>query len=221
VSWAVAAAGWVLAVAAVLRLRSRLELIADAEHELRGPATALSLVCERMRRAQGTGGGVYPGVVDSQLARMRVGLDDLAAARRGRRSAVTAQPQELRELALGAAAGVGSEVRAEWDAGVPPVVADRGRLAQALGNLVANAAEHGDGVVELQGRRLERAVRVEVRNRSAGGRHGPRRDGRGRGLRIAARAAESAGGRIELRVEGGKVVAALELPVGDEGADAA
>jgi signal transduction histidine kinase len=219
VSWLLAVAGWVVAAAAVLRLRSRLELVADAEHELRGPATALSLVCERMRRGGGPA-SAYPELLDAQLARMRMGLDDLGAARRGRRASVTAGPQELKPLALGAAAGVGSEVLAEWDAGVPRVVADRGRLAQALGNLVANAAEHGDGLVELRGRQLQGAVRVEVRNRSAR-RPESRRDDRGRGLRIATRAAESAGGRIELGVEEGQVVAALELPTDEAGADAA
>jgi signal transduction histidine kinase len=209
VSWVLAVSGWVAAAAALRRLRSRLELVADAEHELRGPATALSLVCERMRRAGGVA-SPYPELVDAQLARMRMGLEDLGAARRGRRASSTARPQALRPLALGAAAGVGSEVRTDWDAGVPRVVADRGRLAQALGNLVDNAAEHGDGLVELRGRRLDGTVRIEVRNGSAD---------RGRGLRIAARAAESAGGRIELGVEEGQVVAALELPAGE--ADAA
>ncbi len=40
---------------AQLRLRRRLELVARAEHELRGPATALELACRGMRRGRGGG----------------------------------------------------------------------------------------------------------------------------------------------------------------------
>jgi hypothetical protein len=36
---------------------------------------------------------------------------------------------------------------------------------------------------------------------------------RGRGLRIAARAARAAGGRLEVREDGGRFAAVLELPV--------
>ncbi|MBA3306938.1 MAG: hypothetical protein H0U25_13600, partial [Thermoleophilaceae bacterium] len=48
--------GWLMAAglaAAVLRLRRRLELVAQAEHELRGPATALGLAAAAMRREPG------------------------------------------------------------------------------------------------------------------------------------------------------------------------
>jgi hypothetical protein len=50
--WAVAFAwgGWAVAVAAVLVLRRRLAVMADAEHELRGAATAIGLALERMAR---------------------------------------------------------------------------------------------------------------------------------------------------------------------------
>ena len=44
--------GWVFgvaALAAVLVLRVRLERVARAEHELRGPATVLCMACERLR----------------------------------------------------------------------------------------------------------------------------------------------------------------------------
>jgi signal transduction histidine kinase len=161
-------------------------------------------------------------MIESQLARMRIVLDDLAAAQHGGRAAVQPRPQDLKPLALAATGGIGHEVRAEWDAGVPRVVADRARLAQALGNLLANADEHGEGPVELRGRRVPGALRVEVRN--ATGRPSPSKAGRGRGLRIAEEAVAQAGGSLELRREGKRFLAALELPVApDDGpkADAA
>jgi signal transduction histidine kinase len=163
----------------------------------------------------------YVAMVESQLMRLRVALDDLAAARHGRLPAPAAGAEELKPLVLGAVGGVGREVVAEWDAGVPRVVADRARLAQALGNLLANADEHGEGPVELRGRRVPGAVRIEVRNRTSG-RRSPGK-GRGRGLRIARAAAASSGGRLEFRPKGDRVVAALELPVEEPGptADAA
>ena len=61
-------------------------------------------------------------------------------------------------------AAPGARCRFDWRAGPTQVVADRGRLAQALGNLLANAAEHGSGPLEVRGRRVPGAVRVEVRN---------------------------------------------------------
>jgi hypothetical protein len=99
-------------------------------------------------------------------------------------------------------------------------VADRGRLAQALGNLLANAAEHGVGAVELSGRPVGGGVRVEVRNSVAGagpgaysGKEG--REGavdRGRGLAVARAAARELGGRLEVSLDGGEAVATLDLP---------
>lgn len=218
-SWVLAVCGWSLAGLLWRRCHRRGELAADAEHELRGPTAALALVCERMRRRPGS--DAYVAMVEAQLVRLRVALDDLAAARHGRRKAGLAEPEELQPLAVAAAGGVGSAVDAEWDAGVPPVMADRGRLAQALGNLLANADEHGEGPVELRGRRVPGAVRIEVRNR-AGERRAPAK-GRGRGLRIARSAAAAGGARLEFRSEGDRVVAALELPVEEPGprADAA
>lgn len=208
-SWVLAVCGWSVAGLLWRGRRRRGELVADAEHELRGPTAALALVCERMRRRPGS--DAYVAMVESQLVRLRLALDDLTAARHGRRSAPVPAPQELKPLVLGAVGGVGREVVAEWDAGVPRVVADRARLAQALGNLLANADEHGEGPVELRGRRVPGAVRIEVRNRTSGRR--PPGKGRGRGLRIARAAAALGGGRLEFRSNKDRVVAALELPV--------
>jgi signal transduction histidine kinase len=227
--------GWVgaLAGAAVTcALRARLERVARAEHELRGPATVLCMACERLRRDPAAQG--HAEALEAELARLRAGLADLTAARTGRRRRVAAQRLELEPLARSAMAAWqhaleerGRSSLVDWRVGRPRVVADPGRLAQALGNLVANAAEHGSGPVELRGRRTPGGVRLEVRNGQAGtpspGNRRGGTGGRGRGLGIASRAAESAGGRLELVPDPAEVVAALELPVeeSDIGPDAA
>jgi signal transduction histidine kinase len=221
-----AGAGWSLAIvlAVVLaRARRRLDLVARAEHELRGPATVLLLACERMRREPAA--RRHARAVEVELERLRAGLAELTAARGGGRPAVGRAEVELGSFARIAADGwraplrdAGREVRVQWRAGRVPVVADRGRLARVLGNLVANAAEHGDGAVELRGSRVEGGVRVEVRNAAAAARPKP---GGGRGLAIARDAARDLGGRLSVESVDGVVTAALELPAGEDGGGAA
>ena len=222
-SAAVAACGWVAVAALALLLavaHRRLELVARAEHELRGPATVLGLAVERMRRDPGAAGHVE--ALELELERLRAGVADLSAARQGRRAAPRPEPVELERLVRGAGAawgpplsGAGRGLRVDWRAGGAPVIADRRRVAQALGNVVANAAEHGRGTVEIRGRRQPEGVLVEVRS---GGPVGPRsRPGRGRGLAIAASALCSVGGRLALRSDGEVTTAALELPVDERG----
>lgn len=206
-----ALAGWLLAAAlalACLRLRRRLELVAAAEHELRGPATAIGLAATALRREPG--GPRRALAFECELERMRVGLEDLAAARSGRRAPSRPVTLSLERVLRGAAAGrrpAGRPMRFRWDAGPVVVRADRRRLAQAFSNLLANAVEHGSGKVEVHGTRAGERVRVEVRD------EGPR----GRGLGIASRAVEEAGGVLEVeRGEHGTTVA-VELPTAAEG----
>jgi signal transduction histidine kinase len=81
-------------------------------------------------------------------------------------------------------------------AGAGPAVvrADPRRLASALGNVMSNAAEHGEGEVSVEASRLHDRLRIEVTNTV-----------RGRGLGIARDAAADAGGWL--------VTAVLDLPV--------
>jgi signal transduction histidine kinase len=201
----------VLAAALAISARRRLSLVGDAEHELRGAAAAIGLAAERMSRTGATIG--FASLVRLQLDRMAAGLEDLAAARAPRR------------------------VRKRAPAGQAEV--DAGRLAQVLGNLIANAAEHGVGPVDVSTSRPAGAVRIEIRNRNrpreleeAGAARAPedaraarapddaraaRALGRGRGLAIAERAARELGGRLRVESRGGETRAELELPAGEEG----
>ena len=176
----------------VVRLRLRLELVARAEHELRGPLTAFGLALDAARGT--TNGRRLALVLDAELARARAGLADLAAARSGRPVAVVREPVALDRLLRSSAAAWGASVRT--GAGDAIVHADRTRLASALGNVLSNAAEHGEGLVAVEARRLPGRVRIEVTN--------PTRE-RGRGLAIARDALAESGGRL--------VTAVLDLPI--------
>lgn len=228
---AVAIAGWVLALALgawLLTLRARLEAVACADHELRGPVAALALAAAALARAPGTR---ERGIaLEGQVDRLRAALTDLAAARHGavRLRALGAEPAPLplEEAVRAAAAGwapvaeaLGRRLHLDWRAGASAAEIDRGRLAQSLGNILSNALEHGGGDVGVTARRSGSAVRIEVRDSGSGPPrgHGSRRGRggrrlRGRGLAIAGRAAREAGGSLVLRRDADGTRAALELP---------
>jgi signal transduction histidine kinase len=193
----------------VQRLRARLERVACAEHELRGAATALALVCQSWRRDPPSGPPVDG--VEVQLDRLCAGLADLDVARGGRRAPPHRVAVDLgRFLDASLAPWRGTVDAAGPVAPTLELSADRGRLAQALGNLIANAAEHGRGRAALSTRATPSGVRLELRN-LRGPAHGPA-PGRGHGLAIAEQATRDMGGRLQVRVEGDHVVAALDLP---------
>lgn len=204
---AVALIGWLLAFGAAWRavaLRRRLELVACAEHELRGPLAALTLAAEAARRRTRA---VPVTAVEEQLERARAGLADLVSARCGRRAAAQTTRQELGELverAAGSWAATGADVRLDWHAGDAAALVDPGRLSQALGNLLANGVEHGGGSVAVRGVRDGDRVRIELR-----------RDGRGRGLAIAHRAMRDVGGTLQVVSGEDGTVAAIELPLAE------
>ncbi|HEX5193339.1 MAG TPA: HAMP domain-containing sensor histidine kinase [Solirubrobacteraceae bacterium] len=236
--------GWIaagIAVALALAVRhaldERREAVARACHELRGPLTAarlglsMPLVADDASQAR-------LRAIDAELCRASLALEDLAVARRGlrlqqiERIDVTALAAEAVRAAQGRAHAAGATVTlAEagagggFDRGAPPAMVwgDRLRLAQALGNLIANAIEHGGPDVSV--RVLERAggVRVEVVDSGSGlpapvaqlARRARRGRGtRGRGLAIALQIARSHGGTVAAAPvrAGARVV--LELPSG-------
>lgn len=213
-SWALAAAGFAAAGLGALELRRRREMVARACHELRGPLTAVRLGLATMQRRQ-EAPPERLAMLDHELRRAGLALDDFAAARSGRRIVDREMPMEVAELL--------EEQFHSWEAVAEAfdsvvvlgallpgwmVIGDRLRLAQALSNLIANALEHAPGRVELTARLAgPRHVRIEVIDEGPGlpialaeltrrGRAGRGRGGRGRGLAIAAQIAERHRGRL-------------------------
>lgn len=252
-----AASGWCVALLLgwwALVLRARLEAVARADHELRGPVAALALAGAALARAPGMRERGL--AVEGQVDRLRAALADLAAARRGlvvpRRLGVTARrlaalvrrrpaqvaaaasaqpPPDLPlEAAVRAAvagwapvgAVLGRRVQVDWRAGTAAAAIDRGRLAQSMGNVLANALEHGGGDVAVLAERDGGMVRIAVRSGAAAPgaagaagaapARGSARPDRGRGLAIAAHAAEEAGGRLTFERDAHGAAAVFELP---------
>jgi signal transduction histidine kinase len=227
--WAVAAAGLLLALTAAWELRRRREMVARACHELRGPLTAVRLSLATMERRR-EAPPERLAVLDLELRRAGLALDDFAAARSGRRAIDRTEPVEVAEL-LEEQLESWRVVAQAFDsrvvlAGPLPgvfVAGDRLRLAQAISNVVANALEHGEGPVALSARTAGRRwLRIEVSDdgpglpasvgdltrRARGG-----RGRRGRGLAIAAEIAERHGGRLVAAPAPRGARIALELPI--------
>lgn len=214
--------GWLVALALLLELRRRARLIRDAGHEIRGPLFAISLGLEALRRQPLARRRAQ--ALLTELSRVEAAADDIGAAARGRRAPSVAEPIRLDRLVESsadawapAAALAGGSVRCEWPEGATPVRADTRRLAQAFGNLLANAVEHGGGEIVVRAAPAGNAIRVEVSD--SGGAVVPlrgraSRSGRGRGLVIAERVLREAGGRLESRdrPDGGRIAVA-ELPL--------
>lgn len=223
-----ATVGIVAALASMFELRRRRELVARACHELRGPLTAVRLALSTMERRQ----ELAPerlAVLDLELRRAALALDDFAAARSGRRVSDRTEPVEVAELLEEqyeswyiVAGAFDSHVALGGLAPGAVINGDRLRLAQAVSNLVANALEHGPGHVELTARMIgRRHVRIEVidegpglpasigelTRRARGG-----RGRRGRGLAIAAEVAERHGGRLVAAPTSRGARIGLELP---------
>ena len=169
--------------------------------------------------------------LELELRRAGLALDDFAAARSGRRTIDRDDPVEVDDLL--------EEQFATWQvvAGafestlllgtlLPGafVRGDRLRLAQAISNLVANAIEHGPGLVEISARSVGRGhVRIEVSRRGPGpalaGRraHPPRPRAGAAGAAAASRSpprspvATAGGSSRRRRARGARI--GLELPV--------
>lgn len=228
---AAAAAGWVLAAVLVAGRRRRAELVARAVHEIAGPLNAAGLALHAARRERAAAARL--GAIDLELRRAGRALEDLDAARAGRRArdraravdvgALLAQ-QALAWQALARARGATVRVAAASGA---VVRGDGVRLAQAIGNLIANALEHGGERIELRAAVAGGRVRVEVRDdgpglpapvtalmrRARGG-----RGRRGRGLAIAGDVARRHGGTLGSAPSAAGARLVLELPaLGDRG----
>ena len=235
VSTAVSVAGWAaaglvgaLAVSVRRAYGERMEAVARACHELRGPLTAA-----RLGLAAPTGQELpSPGrlrAIDTELGRAALALDDLSGAGGGGRNLWRLDRVDVGELVAdsveawqASASAAGSAVRVGWSGEEVAVWGDRLRLAQAIGNLIANAIEHGRPPVEVHVALRGGLVRVTVSDEGPGLpapvaelRRRPRRGrgARGRGLAIAADVAEAHGGALVSAPtrRGARLV--VELPV--------
>ncbi|MGZ4278035.1 MAG: hybrid sensor histidine kinase/response regulator [Solirubrobacteraceae bacterium] len=226
-AWVVAAIAVGLAIVSCAALRRRRELVARACHELRGPLMAAHLALHAGARHGEAPAARLKGI-DLELRRAGMALDDLAAARRGRRAADRDEPVDVGDLLAFQALtwrAVAPVFGCELDVVEPGprtvVRGDRIRLAQAVGNLVANALEHGTGRVELAGRRQGDRVRIEVADEGPGlpapvaqlvRRPRAGRGRRGRGLAIAAEIVARHGGRLVAAPSTAGARVAIELP---------
>lgn len=225
--WGAASLFAVVALLARRALTGRMEAVARACHELRGPIGAVRLGLELGARV----GELSPArlrAIDLELGRAALALEDLADLRHRRRAVRVREEVDLQELLsdsveawCAGAAAEGVQLRMRWSGDPARVWGDRLRLAQATGNLIANAIEHGGGVVEVRGRSDAAGVRLEVIDGGPGlpapvaqlarRAHGGR-GSRGRGLAIAAGVAQDHGGRLAAAPteRGARLV--LELP---------
>ncbi|MGI8429374.1 MAG: sensor histidine kinase [Solirubrobacteraceae bacterium] len=252
---AVTLGGWTAAILAALAalglwraLGGRMEAVARACHELRGPITAARLGLQLGMRS-GDLSDAHLRAVELELGQASLALDDLAQAREPRR---VREPREARQRRRGwprrearrstqcsedvdipelladsvqawraTALSKGVDLRLGWSGAPAAVLGDRVRLAQAVGNLIANAIEHGGGVVQACGHERGANVYVEVTDRGPGlpapvaqltrRAHGGR-GARGRGLAIASAIAEDHGGRLSVAPSEGGARLVLELP---------
>ena len=232
---AAALGGWIaagVAAAMMLALRrvsgSRMEAVARACHELRGPLTAARLGLSLHARS-GELSADRLRAIDTELGRATLALQDLAEAGRDGPRMHALEKVDLIELLVdcvhgssGLADALGATVMHSWCGPRVSVWGDRLRLAQALGNLIANAIEHGGGLVEVGGRVGESVVRLEVCDDGPGlpgplgdltrrARRG--RGSRGRGLAVATAIAQAHGGRVVTAPSPRGACIALELPL--------
>jgi len=233
---AVSLAGWLAASGAGLAaggawraLTGRMESVARACHELRGPLTAARLGLQ-LGASSGELSPARMRAIDLELGRAALALEDLDGVRA--RGLIDAwrplEPVDLGELVADsveawrpAAAARSVELTGSWSGRPVSVGGDRLRLAQATGNLIANAIEHGGGVVEVRGWASAGRAHVEVRDTGPGlpatvaelaRRPRAGRGTRGRGLAIASAVAASHGGRLVLAPSRRGARLVLELP---------
>lgn len=236
---AAALGGWVaagIAAAMMIALRrmiaSRMEAVARACHELRNPLAAARLGLSFGSRC-GELSADRLRAIDTELGRATLALQDLADVGRSgprirelQRVDLPALQADCVRAADGLADERGGGIAQVWDGPPVSVWGDRLRLAQALGNLIANALEHGGGQVEVRGAVGDGVARLEVSDGGPGlpapiaqltrrARRG--RGTRGRGLAITAAIVETHGGRVITAPasQGARVV--LELPLAPEG----
>ncbi|MGZ4333425.1 MAG: ATP-binding protein [Gaiellaceae bacterium] len=152
--------------------------LSDASHELRTPLALLraelELALSRPRsRAELEAAVVSAAEETERLTRLAEDLLLIARADQGQlpiraeRVPVSDLLERVRARFSAHAAELGRAVDVDGDRDAA-VVADVMRIEQALGNLVSNAFEHGDGTVTLRARTVDGRVELHVTDKGAG-----------------------------------------------------
>jgi heavy metal sensor kinase len=223
--------------AMLTRLETAIErekgFVADASHELRTPLASLRTELELAVRHERSPEELRAALrsASEEADRLSRLADDLLVLARSDRGTLPLElepvaARDLLDRVAGRFRGAGREMRVEVPDGLE-LSADRLRLEQALGNLVANAVAHGDGLVTLSARRSDGAVELHVEDEGAGvpaefaeraferftraddARTG---GGTGLGLAIVAAIARAHGGRAGLSRRPGGTDAWISLP---------
>jgi signal transduction histidine kinase len=177
-------------------------LVSDASHELRTPLTVLrtelQLALRGTRTVEELRAALHGALGETdRLSRLANDLLVLARVDEGALP-LRLEPLDVRELLearaarlRAAAEGTGRDVTVDVD-GVPVVLADPDRAAQAVDNLAANALQHGGGAIALQARGANAVVELHVLDEGSGfgspeaaGRAFERFSGQGTGLGLA------------------------------------
>ena len=154
-------------------VRLREQVLAVVSHDLKSPLSAIGLTAQLLARKLAGDPGVLRSLANIESAASHASallrdLLDMASIQAGR-LAVTAEPTDPGEIAgdaLEQLAPVAQErgVTISLEGRGPPVLADRGRLVQVLGNLLGNAvkASARGSAVTLRLTEVAGGVRFEV-----------------------------------------------------------
>jgi signal transduction histidine kinase len=156
----------------------RMRLVDDMSHELNTPLSVIQLELEALRDEMQTPAEAVEHVQrEIELLRSLLSNLTLLAETDAGALQLNREPLDLAELTAGAVARwqpkadtAGIDVRLTVAPALPPVQADRLRLTQVLGNLLANALEHTPpgGRVEVQCRREDSRVVTIVKDTGDG-----------------------------------------------------
>ncbi|MGI5125693.1 ATP-binding protein [Pseudonocardia sp. CA-107938] len=194
-------------------LRRERDLVGDVSHQLRSRLTALQLRLDELATHPDESARREALAALEQTEKLTEVLDELLEAARAARSA-GAEVQDLRTLLTtvadewrSALRAAGRSLRVRLPDGLLARVTPA-RLREAVGALVDNAIQHGDGTVLLAARATENSIVIEV---SDGGHGVPEElvphvfdrgvsvgSSTGLGLALARALVEADGGRLEL-----------------------